>query len=112
MNAGSRVVSIAVSQDGKRIVSGTKDGRVTVWNAASRSKIIEFKAHFSWVCAVDVSPDTTKIATGSDDSIACVWSLSTGERLLSLKHDRMVVAAKFAHDGRLIATPDLPAKRA
>ena len=104
MHAGSCVVDITVSRDGKVIVSGTNNGRVIVWNAKSRSKVTAFKAHTGWVFAVHISPDATKIVTGSADHTACVWSLSTGKRLLSWKHDRSVLAAKFSPDGRLIAT--------
>jgi len=106
MDAGSRVFDIAVSRDGRLIVSGTTSGQVTVWNAESHSKVTEFKAHDDrYVHAIDVSPDATKIATGSEDCTACVWSLSTGERLLGpWEHESWAVAAKFSPDGRLIAT--------
>jgi len=105
MNAGSAVLNIAVSRDGKLIVSGTRSGLVTVWDAESHSEVTEFRAHNDYVRAVDISPDATKIASGSDDDTACVWSLSTGERLLGpWKHDHWAVAAKFSPDGRLIVT--------
>ncbi|KAI9571077.1 WD40-repeat-containing domain protein [Boletus coccyginus] len=106
MDAGSAVLSIAVSRDGKLIISaGTESGWVTVWNAETHSKVTGFKAHNDYVRAVDVSPDATKIMTGSDDKTACVWSLSTGEQLLGpLEHSNWVVAAKFSPDGCLIAT--------
>ncbi|KAF8548009.1 hypothetical protein OG21DRAFT_1516754 [Imleria badia] len=106
MDAGDRVISIAVPRDGRWVVSGSgKSGRVTVWDAESREKVIEFKAHTNFVGAVDISPDGTRIATGSDDKTACVWSFSTGQRLLGpLKHSDWVIAAKFSPDGHLLAT--------
>ena len=105
MDVGSAIRNIAVSRDGKVLVSGTKSGRVTVWDTERHSKATEFKAHDDWVRAIDVSPDARKIVTGSDDETACVWSLSTGERLLGpLKHIYWVVAAKFSPDGHFIAT--------
>ena len=105
MNARSHVRNIAVSQDGKWVVSGTKTGQVTVWNAESHTKVTEWKAHNKEVCAVDVSPDGTRIATGSVDCTLCVWSLSTGQRLLGpVKHDYWVAAVRFSPNGRLIAT--------
>ncbi|KAH0826746.1 quinon protein alcohol dehydrogenase-like superfamily [Lanmaoa asiatica] len=82
MDAGSEVSTIAVSQCGKWVVSGTKSGWVTVWNAKSHEKVTEFKGHGREVCAVDISPDSTRIATGSNDKTVSVWSLSTGQRLL------------------------------
>ena len=103
MNAERAVWDVAVSPDGKWIVSGTRNGFV-LWNAESHEKLTEFK-HTGYVYAVDVSPDGTKIVSGSGDYTAFVWSLSTGQRLLGpLQHDYWVVAVKFSPDGRLIAT--------
>jgi WD40 repeat protein len=103
MDAGP-VLDIAVSRDGKWIVSGTIDGLVTVWNAERHEKATEWKAHSNLVHAVDISPDGTKIATGSEDATLYVWSLSTGERLLDpLQHVQSVVAVRFSPNGRLIA---------
>ena len=105
MDAGSGVYDIAVSRDGKWIISGTWVGSVIVWNAKSHEKVTEIKGHTDCVDAVDVSPDGTKISSGSKDNTACVWSLSTGQRLLGpLQHDYWVVAVKFSPDGGLIAT--------
>ncbi|KAF8550392.1 WD40 repeat-like protein, partial [Imleria badia] len=105
MDAGGEVFSIAVSRDGKWIVSGTERGFVTVWNAESHEKVNEFAGHGDRVGAVDVSPGGTRIATGSKDKSASIWLLSTGERLVGwLKHDHWVAAVKFSPDGYLIAT--------
>ena len=108
MDVGGIVCDIAVSRDGKRVVSGTTSGWVKVWNAESHKKVIEWEAHTRRVRAVDVSPDATKIATGSEDGshgTLCVWSLSTGKRLIDpIEHINSVVAVKFSPDGRLVAT--------
>lgn len=105
MDAASPVHGVAVSSDGKWVVSGTQNGMVTVWSAESHEKVFKFKGHAKDIFAVDISPDATKIVTGADDATACVWSLSTGERLLEpWKHDGRVVAAKFSPDGCLVAT--------
>ncbi|KAF8546010.1 WD40 repeat-like protein [Imleria badia] len=121
MDSGDETIfNIAVSRDGKWIVSGSgksvwgktgtvesetgESGRVTVWNAESREKVIEWPAHKDFVRAVDVSPDGTRIATGSDDETVCVWSLSTGQLLLDpLQHNSRVGTVKFSPDGHLLA---------
>ena len=104
MDAGSVVCNLAVSRDGKWIVSGTGSGELAVWDAQTHKKVTGWKGHSGGVHAVDISPDGTRIATGSDDCAACVWS-PTGQRLLGpLQHNSEVVAAKLAPDGHLIAT--------
>ena len=107
MDAGSEVWSIAVSRDGKWIVSGTRSGQVVVWDAESREKASVFKGHGrNYVLfAVDISPDATRVASGSDDKTVRVWSRSTGQQLLGpFKHDSGVAAVKFSPDGQFIAT--------
>ena len=107
MDAGFQVYSIAVSRDGKWIVSGTRDGQVRVWDAESHEKVSEFKGHdHTTVYALDVSPDSTRIASGSGFSATvCVWSRSTGEQLLGpLQYVFDVAAVKFSPNGEFIAT--------
>ncbi|KAF8548008.1 YVTN repeat-like/Quino protein amine dehydrogenase, partial [Imleria badia] len=102
MDVGDHIWDMAVSRDGKWVVSGTSSGLVTVWNAKSHEKASEFTGK-ERLWAVDVSPDGTKIATGSDLT-ACVWSLS-GQRLLGpLEHNYLVAGVKFSPNGCLIAT--------
>ena len=96
---------LAVSRDGKWVVSGTWNGEVTVWNAGSHSKVTEFKTQSIDVCVADISPDATRIATGSTKRAAWVWSLSTGKRLLGpLQHDWCLAGVKFSPNGCLLAT--------
>ena len=104
MNAGGDVYNIAVSRDGKWIVSGTWNS-VQVWNVESGKKESEIRGHNHCVNAVDMSPDSTKIASGSEDRTASVWSLSTGKLLLGpWEYDSNVFAVKFSPDGHFIAT--------
>ena len=105
MHTGGYVLDIAVSPDGRWIVSGTDTGQVTVWNAETHERVMEIKAHRRRVYAVDMSPDGARIATGSEDRSACVWSLSTGEQVLGpLKHQAWVAAVKYSPLGDFFAT--------
>jgi WD40 repeat protein len=45
MDAGAPVIDIAVSHDGKWLVSGTDSGEMTVWNAEHHSKVTGFQGH-------------------------------------------------------------------
>ena len=55
----------AVSQDGRWVVDGLENTRVTARDAKSHGKAIEFRG-VEPVYAVDISPGTTEVATGSD----------------------------------------------
>ena len=107
MNVGDTVYNIAVSRDGRWIVSGTESGKVQAWNTKNGGKLAEFTAPFNRVEAVDVSPDSTKIARGSNDKTVRVWSFPTGQKLHEpwRHYNPDVSAVKFSPDrGRLIAT--------
>jgi WD40 repeat protein len=57
------VYSITFSPDGTRIVSGSWDKTICVWDTASGEAVAEpFEAHMGYVKSVNFSPDGTRIA--------------------------------------------------
>ena len=82
--------SIAFSSDGKRLISGSLDGTVCIWNARTdvRDSFFHslfgslfghakstFKGHKDHVLAVAISPDGSTIASGSSDSTVRLWDV-------------------------------------
>jgi WD40 repeat protein len=59
--------SVGWSADGKTLASGTQDGAVILWNAATRRRIADLPAHTSIVCDLAFSPDDSLLATISVD---------------------------------------------
>ena len=58
------VTSVAFSPDGKRIVSGSADQTVKVWDAATGQEPSTLKGHTGAVTSVAFSPDGKRIAIG------------------------------------------------
>ncbi|KAI6004542.1 hypothetical protein F5J12DRAFT_913668 [Pisolithus orientalis] len=85
MEAGGHVYSVAVSQDGRWIVSGDGGKKATLWNAATHEKVREFTEHSDSVFGVDVSSDGTKLAT-ADKSNVQIFSIPSGDRIHRLEH--------------------------
>jgi WD40 repeat protein len=63
----SLVNTVAFSPDGKRIVSGSLDTMIRVWNAGTGEMAAEY-GNSSIVNSVVFSPDGKRIASGSSDS--------------------------------------------
>jgi WD40 repeat protein len=67
------VTSVAFSPDGKRIVSGSYDNTVKVWDAETGQETLTLKGHSDYVRSVSFSPDGRRIASGSSDKMVKVW---------------------------------------
>ena len=73
------VTAITVTPDGKRIVSGSHDRTIRVWDMETGAAIGNtLEGHKGWVNAVAVTLDGKRIVSGSDDHTIRVWDLETG----------------------------------
>jgi hypothetical protein len=99
------VWSVAFSPDGRRIVSGSSDRSVRVWDASSGQVVSTLKGHEDWVRSVAFSPDGRRIVSGSNDGSVRVWDASSGQVVSTLKgHEGWVRSVAFSPDGRRIVS--------
>ncbi len=91
------VMSIDFSPDGTRIVTGSHDNMIRVFDGATYDLRLEIEGHRSHVAAVRFSPDGSRIATGSGDGTLRIWDSiprsvrAKQARLASELHERMQV---------------------
>ena len=69
----------------QRIVSGSEDSTVKVWDAATGSCVRTLEGHGGWVNSVAVSPDGQRIVSGSGDRTVKVWDAETGSCVRTLE---------------------------
>jgi tetratricopeptide (TPR) repeat protein len=99
------VFSVALSPDGKTIVTGCADGKARLWDAATGRSICRPLKHSGDVFSVAFSPDGKTILTGCQDKTARLWDAATGEPLgQPMPHEDPVKSVGFSPDGKTIFT--------
>ena len=67
------VWSVAYSPDGTKIVSGSYDNTIKIWDANTGACLQTLTGHSGGVESVAYSPDGTKIISGSWDRTVKIW---------------------------------------
>jgi WD40 repeat protein len=67
------VLSVAYSPDGTKIISGSEDNTIKIWDANTGECLKTLEGHSGWVRSVAFSPDGTKIISGSFDDTIKIW---------------------------------------
>jgi WD40 repeat protein len=99
------VSSVALSPDGRRIVSGGSDRTLKLWDAQTGKEIRILKGHSKVVLCVAFSPDGRRIVSGSWDRTLKLWDAETGEEIKTLKgHSDSVWSVAFGPDSRRIVS--------
>ena len=97
--------SVAYSPDGKRIVSGSSDKTLKVWDAATGQDLLTLKGHTNSVTSVCSSPDGRRIVSASADKTVKVWAARSGRELFTLKgHTLAVGSVAYSPDGKRIVS--------
>jgi WD40 repeat protein len=100
----SGVLCVAVTGDGSRVATGTSDGVVRIWDAATGAKVKELvPGHQGPVNGLAFSSDGSKVLSASADKTARVWDLGTG-RFIKLEHPGSALSVAISLDNRRIAT--------
>jgi len=67
------VVSVAFSDDGVRVLSGSSDNTIKLWDAATGALIRTFEGHSNVVSSVAFSPNGARVLSGSFDYTIKLW---------------------------------------
>ncbi len=99
------VLGVAISADGRCIVSASDDGTVKVWDAASGQEKFTLMGHSGPVRGVAISADGRRIVSASDDKTMRVWDGTTGREERSLLgHTRAILSVAVSADGSRIVS--------
>ena len=102
---GDVVTSLGLSVDGKKIVTGSIDKTVRVWETATGKLLQTLREHSDAVTGVAFSPDGKYFVSSSADRSLKVWDANSGKRLYSVgAHDDVVTSLDFSPNGRNLLT--------
>ena len=76
---------MAISVDEKKIISGSEDKTVKIWDVEDGFLIHSLEGHKYGVTSVTISIDGKKIVSGSYDKTVKIWDAQDGSLLHSLE---------------------------
>ncbi|KAH8585978.1 putative F-box and wd40 domain protein [Bisporella sp. PMI_857] len=99
------VRSVAFSPDGQRVVSGSVDSTVRLWDAVTGVLQQTLESHSGWVRSVAFSPDGQRVASGSEGSTVWLWDAATGALQQTLEgHSGDVYSVAFSPNGQRVVS--------
>jgi WD40 repeat protein len=101
------ITTVAFSPDGKTIAAGSMDGRLVLWDVATRRQRQNIAANRSYLAPVVFSPDGLVIASANESRWVKFWDVATGRDLGAMKgHIKAVLSLAFHPDGRTLVSGD------
>jgi WD40 repeat protein len=101
----SDVNTIALSLDGKKVVSGSDDAAVRLWDVDMGKVIAKWTGHNSRVWNIRWNRDGRRVVSGGDGGTVRVWDVESGKTILAIETGLSgVEAVIYSPDTTMIAT--------
>lgn len=99
------VNSVAFSNDGKMLASGSEDGNLYLWNVTTGEKIKSLTEDTENIFSIAFCPDGKTLASGAADNNISLWDLSSSENIATLEgHTDWVFSVDVSQDGKMLAS--------
>jgi WD40 repeat protein len=99
------VASLSWNHDGSKILSGSDDRTIKIWDAMTGELLNTLEGHSRGVTAISWNHDSSKIVSGSKDRTIKIWDVITCDLILTLKDgENAVNSVSWNHHGSNIAS--------
>ena len=104
-----RVSTVVFSPDGKRIVTGSDDKTIRIWDAATGRQIGEpLIGHTERITSVAFSYDNKRIVSGAFDGTIRIWDVITGKQIREIivgnDYKGLITSVSFSPDGKSVVS--------
>ncbi|MCP5089795.1 MAG: TIR domain-containing protein [Gammaproteobacteria bacterium] len=94
------VKAVAITPNGRRIVSADADGVLRVWDLETGTELLVLTGHEGAVNAVAITSDSQRVVSASEDATLRVWDLRSGQEVCNfIGHEQEVRAVAVTPDG-------------
>ncbi|ELK17137.1 WD repeat-containing protein 69 [Pteropus alecto] len=101
----AEIISLSFNTSGNRIITGSFDHTVTVWDAGTGRKVYILIGHCAEISSALFNWDCSLILTGSMDKTCMLWDATNGKCMITLTgHNDEILDSCFDYTGKLIAT--------
>ncbi len=97
------VSGVAFSPDGRRIVSGSGDKTLKVWDAETGTETLTLRGHERRVRDVAFSPDGGRIVSADLHGHELVWDVETGQPAQEARRPATIPNSNMSPDGLVLA---------
>lgn len=99
------VTSLAISSDGKTLISGSGDKSLKIWDVESGELVKALpNVHSSNITSVKISPKLDYFASCSNDKRLCIWDYSNYRNLRNWTHPSSVVSLAIDPSGSCLVS--------
>jgi WD40 repeat protein len=101
------IQALAVTHNGKRVVSGSGDGVVKIWDLTQEKEVWSLVGHEGGIYDLAITPDDVHLISACGDGSLKIWDITKGTEVQNFRgHVGMLRAVVAAKDGKIVSASD------